>query len=625
MSGNQILERVIKLANFTPQELEEILQQFFDVTGKRQYIGARYVPIFGRKNESSIEWDNSAPYEPLTIVLYLGNSYTSRTYVPAGVSIDDTYYWANTGNYNAQVEAYREETLRFSASIVQKPFFFDSVDEMKNSTELYDGVLCITSGFYSPNDNGGALYHVNTTDTANEMDVIQCSESLVATLVLGNEVNVLQLGAKNDDSSDASTILNRAIELADNNKSVYIPAGYYMVNSQITVDKRVSIHGEYSTSFNPVDNGTQLNVGSIEDDTLFLVTVGGCSISHLRIYGNDISVPNCTAIKLQYSIGIDQSSRFHCEYVRCNYVNRFFYANDDSLFTRLVQCLAYGCNVGYHIEAPTETNAQQCFAASCTTGWKLKNQSYSVYQNCAADQCDYAWDIDGCNTIVFIACSAEGSRLAEAFTIKDSKQLSFISCYCELTNSVTHGVSVATLDNSKVTMIGFRDRTSPNNDTSIDLTNSSLLELSGCRFIWGLSKDASSNISGSAEIQQYGADTIHYFSNPTADTSLSVINVTSGSLKQIESNGLAYLEIGLRLSTGFEDTDPITIFDGPQVGQEFAKPFREFNGFLVTNKGKVINITISVAGVITIKSSEVITGDTYISGSVVYPSKGVYI
>ena len=105
------------MANFTPAEIEEILQAFFDVAGKRQYVGARYVPTFGRKGENSINWDNSAPYEPLTIVLYQGNSYTSRTYVPADVAITDTHYWALTGNYNAQVEAYRSETQGAIADI----------------------------------------------------------------------------------------------------------------------------------------------------------------------------------------------------------------------------------------------------------------------------------------------------------------------------------------------------------------------------------------------------------------------------------------------------------------------------------------------------------------------------
>jgi hypothetical protein len=94
---------------FTPEQISQILEEFFKVVGTRQYIGARYVPIFGRKGEESIEWDNSAPYEPLTIVLYQGNSYTSRQYVPAGVEITNQEFWAITGNYNAQIEAYRKE------------------------------------------------------------------------------------------------------------------------------------------------------------------------------------------------------------------------------------------------------------------------------------------------------------------------------------------------------------------------------------------------------------------------------------------------------------------------------------------------------------------------------------
>lgn len=105
------------MANFTPQEIEEMLQEFFDTVGKRQYVGARYVPIFGRRGEDSIDWDNSDAYEPLTIVYYHGDTYTSKTYVPAGIDIDNTDYWCITGRYNAQVEAYRQEVLSFSQRI----------------------------------------------------------------------------------------------------------------------------------------------------------------------------------------------------------------------------------------------------------------------------------------------------------------------------------------------------------------------------------------------------------------------------------------------------------------------------------------------------------------------------
>lgn len=101
---------------FTPEQISQILEEFFKVVGTRQYIGARYVPIFGRKDEASIEWDNTAPYEPLTIVLYQGNSYTSRQFVPIGVDITNQEFWAITGNYNAQIEMYRRETAAAKAA-----------------------------------------------------------------------------------------------------------------------------------------------------------------------------------------------------------------------------------------------------------------------------------------------------------------------------------------------------------------------------------------------------------------------------------------------------------------------------------------------------------------------------
>lgn len=79
----------------------------------REYIGARYVPIFA----DPLAWDSSRTYEPLTIVQHAGNSYTSRQYVPAGIDIANEAFWALTGNYNAQIEQYRQEVRTFDGRI----------------------------------------------------------------------------------------------------------------------------------------------------------------------------------------------------------------------------------------------------------------------------------------------------------------------------------------------------------------------------------------------------------------------------------------------------------------------------------------------------------------------------
>ena len=80
---------------------------------ERQYIGARYVPIFA----DPIEWNDQRTYEPLTIVTYMGASYTSKKNVPAGIKPTDSAYWVLTGNYNAQVEAYRQEVVQTTSEL----------------------------------------------------------------------------------------------------------------------------------------------------------------------------------------------------------------------------------------------------------------------------------------------------------------------------------------------------------------------------------------------------------------------------------------------------------------------------------------------------------------------------
>lgn len=77
----------------------------------RQYVGARYVPkIVG-------EWNKALQYEALSVVTYMGNSFTSKVPVPANVDITNNNYWVNTGKYNAQVEEYRKETVQVKTDL----------------------------------------------------------------------------------------------------------------------------------------------------------------------------------------------------------------------------------------------------------------------------------------------------------------------------------------------------------------------------------------------------------------------------------------------------------------------------------------------------------------------------
>lgn len=92
----------------------------------RQYIGARYVPKFYENSNNTSEWQAGVIYEPLTIVTWNGNSYTSKKTVPAGIGQPNLYpeYWAPTGLYNEQVEQLRQEMVAIEQAtrLNSKPF-----------------------------------------------------------------------------------------------------------------------------------------------------------------------------------------------------------------------------------------------------------------------------------------------------------------------------------------------------------------------------------------------------------------------------------------------------------------------------------------------------------------------
>lgn len=96
----------------------------------RQYVGARYVPkIMG-------EWNKALQYEALSIVTYMGNSFTSKIPVPNGIEITNETYWVNTANYNAQVEEYRKNVQALSAKVDN---ISTDVNVLKNKKIIFVG------------------------------------------------------------------------------------------------------------------------------------------------------------------------------------------------------------------------------------------------------------------------------------------------------------------------------------------------------------------------------------------------------------------------------------------------------------------------------------------------------
>ena len=222
----------------------------------RQYVGARYVPKFA----DPVAWASGTSYEAMTIVTYNNSSYTSKIPVPATVGdpADNPDYWALTGNYNAQVEQYRQATETVSNNLTTEianrknadtalqgqittlqsqinQIVADSVYAMKECKFLKEGDYVKTSGYYNVNDGGGALYKIVSTKPNKYYETI--NNGLYALLLVNDFLNVKCFGAIGNDSSDDTEFIKKAIDYAyQNGLSVLVPKGTYKITKTLVFD-----------------------------------------------------------------------------------------------------------------------------------------------------------------------------------------------------------------------------------------------------------------------------------------------------------------------------------------------------------------------------------------------------
>lgn len=121
---------------------------------------------------------------------------------------------------------------------------FDTVADMKASTNLVNGSYAQTLGFHSLNDGGGGVYKITNTGVANEMDIIAVG-SLYANLCHVSNINIKQFGAHGDGVTDDTDEIAAALAYAKSyNLPVFVPAGEYIVSNEYVIDFSLNIYGE---------------------------------------------------------------------------------------------------------------------------------------------------------------------------------------------------------------------------------------------------------------------------------------------------------------------------------------------------------------------------------------------
>lgn len=206
-------------------------------------------------------------------------------------------------------------------------FGFDTVQDMKQATNLINGSYAKTLGYYSKNDGGSGLYKIIpfTNQIIDNGEFIQINDNIVAQLI-SEEINVKLFGAYGNNINDDTTSFNNAINYAfkTNNYNVFVPSGNYLINGTIILKNEIKLIGEnkYNSKIiqgiNNIDsplittditNNSQLQ--NISIDNISIISSGERRNYTILIYNtNSFNFINSRLIKQDNTL-----SNFHGLYV----------------------------------------------------------------------------------------------------------------------------------------------------------------------------------------------------------------------------------------------------------------------------------------------------------------------
>lgn len=123
-------------------------------------------------------------------------------------------------------------------------YVYNSVAEMREATNLVNGCFAKTYGFYSYNDGGASFYKVRTItneDIVDNITIIALNDNtLIAELMLTDEMNVEQFGAKGDNTTDDYASFVLALSKCD---KILLGNKTYKLDTQLRIDSYKELKG----------------------------------------------------------------------------------------------------------------------------------------------------------------------------------------------------------------------------------------------------------------------------------------------------------------------------------------------------------------------------------------------
>ena len=208
----------------------------------------------------------------------------------------------------------------------KKANYYISVEKMKEDTALVVDTVCVTLGYYEPNDGGGATYRVRkkiTTDVNDGGSIhILANDDFVAELIVEDYVTPEMFGAKGDGVIDDTDDIQKSVSYGVlKGVDVHFASNYFVRNETIRVNGKCKLSGhgkiikqpvEYSEDTEKAHNGT---VFFITGDN---ITIDGLSFESTKKYAPSLDVINSSTTD-QKASNTSAITALNCSYLTvCN-------------------------------------------------------------------------------------------------------------------------------------------------------------------------------------------------------------------------------------------------------------------------------------------------------------------
>lgn len=380
-------------------------------------------------------------------------------------------------------------------------FGFDSVDDMKDATNLIDGSYARTLGFAEINDGGAALYkirNITNDDVIDNVTIIPLNDeenNLIAELIIEYEMNSKCFNIIGDGVTDDTDALQHALNITNiicNKNETYKITKTMYINH--------SLNGNNSTFIVP--NYSDLTIESYRG--IYIVNQKNIVVKNCKFIGSytdytqkiPYTTTNILPPILSYMDGSDNSQCIGCHFEKTNGHSVIVYGNTVNNIL-IENCTAIDCGCGVGIEkisggAETPKNITiNNFYSECNNSCEITSGSGISVNNCYFE-CngkgkgiitsneayhDTHVDINGCTfKHSGVGASATDTKCIFIDSYNNVKKMYVNLTGCVIDADIADVTAIYINPNAKVSLISceIKGRTHVINGSYLDIINCSI-------------------------------------------------------------------------------------------------------------------------------------------------------